>query len=101
MSIRITVKEINGRFDLYTDSGIGHELPAGGRLERGDPPPSNEWSYEHREDAEQAARELQQYLDDYEKRRRKGVRVNRKLKEQERRLQEYIHKHNVVTRKNK
>lgn len=101
MSIRITVKEINGRFDLYTDSGIGYEHPAGGRLERGDPPPSNEWSYEHREDAEQAAMELQQYLDDYEKRRKKGIRVNRGIEEQERKLQEYTHKHNVATRKDR
>jgi|TARA_R110000751_G_scaffold96275_4_gene187859 hypothetical protein len=101
MSVRITVKEINGRFDLYTDSGIGYEHPAGGRLKRGDPLPSNEWSYEHREDAEQAARELQQYLDDYEKRRKSGIRTNRNLEEQERKLQEHIHKHNVTTRKDK
>ena len=101
MSIRVTVKEINGRFDLYTDSGIGHEHPAGGRLERGDPLPSYEWSYEHREDAEQAAKELQQYIDDYEKKRKKGIRVNRRLEDQERKLQEYIHKYNVVTGKNR
>jgi len=101
MSVRITIKEINGRFDLYTDSGHGVEHPAGGRLERGDPLPSNEWSYEHREDAEQAARELQQYIDDYERRRKKRTRTNKRVEEQERKLQEYIHKHNVATRKDR
>jgi hypothetical protein len=101
MSVRITVKEIDGRFDLYTDSGHGVEHPAGARLERGEPLPNKEWSYEHKEDAEQAATELQQYIDDYEKRRKTGIRANKNLEAQERKLQEYIHKHNVATRKDK
>jgi hypothetical protein len=90
MSIRIVVKNINEKYRLYVDSGMGYHLPAGDRLERGKPFPNDSWEYEDEEEAKEAARGLQLYIDTYEKRKKKGVRKNKRLEEQKEKLREHF-----------
>lgn len=98
MSVRIIVKSSNREYKLYVVSQCG-ESPAGDRLARGKPLPNDRWEYDNEEEAKSAARDLQIYVDQYERKRAKGIRKNKKLEEQENKLREYVARHYVFNRK--
>tara|TARA_Y100001963_G_scaffold19768_2_gene25054 strand:- start:25215 stop:25514 length:300 start_codon:yes stop_codon:yes gene_type:complete len=97
MSVRISVKHINDKYKLYTKSDAG-ENPAGNRLARGDPLPNDRWEYDSEFEAKEAARKLQLYIDQYERKRKKTTRKNKRLEEQEEKLREHFALHNAASR---
>jgi hypothetical protein len=98
MSVRIIVKSSDMRYKLYVVSQCG-ESPAGDRLARGKPLPNDRWEYENEEEAKSAARGLQIYIDQYERKREKGIRRNKKLEEQENKLREHVARHHAFNGK--
>ena len=97
MSVRVVVKNTDKGYKLYVASQCG-ESPAGDRLARGKPLPNDRWEYENEEEAKNAARDLQIYIDQYERKRAKGIRKNKKLEEQEDKLREHIARHYAFNR---
>lgn len=92
------MKEIDGRYCLYIRSIGGIDSPAGSRLGRKDPIPVDRWDYTHKEDADRAAEVLQRYIDEYEAKKEKRIRKNKRLEEQEDKLKDYLHRFNVTAR---
>ena len=89
MPVRVIVKNSDKGYKLYVASS-GGENPAGDRLARGKPLPNDKWEYDNEEEAKNAAKELQIYIDQYERKRSKGIRKNKKLEEQEDKLREHV-----------
>lgn len=98
MSVRVIVKDTDKGYKLYVASPCG-ENPAGDRLARGKPLPNDRWEYDNEEEAKNAARGLQIYIDQYERKREKGIRKSKKLEEQENKLREHIARHYAFNRK--
>ena len=94
MHIKIQVIEKDEKFWLYTASGVGQPNPAGGRLQRTKPLPIDSWVYENEEDAGEAAGLLQEYLDDYERKKGKRLRKSKALSDIEDKYREYIRLYN-------
>jgi|TARA_Y100000310_G_scaffold42208_1_gene39472 hypothetical protein len=98
MSVRVIVKNTDKGYKLYVASPCG-ENPAGDRLARGKPLPNDRWEYESEEEAKNAASGLQIYIDQYERKREKGIRKNKKLEEQENKLREHVARYYAFNRK--
>jgi len=92
MSVRISIKNDDGRYRLLVISVCG-ESHAGNRLARGKPLPNDRWVYDDEDEAKEAARELQIYIDRYERKRQKTTRKNKRLEEQEEKLRKHIARH--------
>jgi len=90
MHIKIQVIEKDEKFWLYTASGVGQPNPAGDRLQRTKPLPIDSWVYENEEDAGEAAGLLQEYLDDYERKKDKRIRKSKRLSDIEDKYREHI-----------
>ena len=97
MSVRISVKNNDGKYRLFVISVCG-ESYAGNRLARGKPLPNDRWVYDDEDEAKEAARGLQLYIDRYERKRNKKTTKNKRLEEQEEKLREYIARHYAAGR---
>tara|TARA_B100000902_G_C27307759_1_gene916532 strand:+ start:813 stop:1112 length:300 start_codon:yes stop_codon:yes gene_type:complete len=98
MSVKVVIRKTITGYRLYIKS-CGGESPAGNRLLRGKPLPNDKWEYEDEEEAKINAIELQLYIDDYENKKQRGIRKNKRLEEEERKYREVIAKHNAINRK--
>ena len=98
MSVRVVIRKTIRGYSLYIQS-CGGESPAGSRLARGKPLPIDKWDYEDEEEAKINAIELQLYIDNYEKKKQKSIRKNKRLEEEERKYREIIARHNATNRK--
>lgn len=98
MSVRVVIKKTEEGYKLYIRSCAG-ESPAGSRLGRGKPLPNSKWIYQDEEEAKINATELQRYIDQYESKKDKSLRRNKRLEEEENRYRNILARHNAINRK--
>ena len=97
MSIKVIIKQTEEGYRLFIRSCAG-DNPAGNRLERGKPLPNSKWVYEDEEEAKLNAIELQYYIDQYERKKNKSIRKNKRLEEEEKKYRDILARHNAINR---